>query len=341
MSATTTELTPAPLTRILLGFCRSRLLMSAAEVNLFGLLATGGRTEPQLRAELNLHPRYARDFLDALTSLGVLTKEGDQYTNTELAARFLDPGRPSYLGGFLELAAGMQWTAWGRLTRALRTGEIQISSTADTGRELFRASVDDDPERVRRFMAAMDSHSTRIGDELARRVDWSSYQTFADIGGARGNLAAHIVLGQPHLRGICFDRPASELFFTEHIAVKGLTGKVVFQAGDFFTDPLPAADVLIYGHVLHDWDPETRKALIRRAYQALRPGGALIIYDRMIDDQLSDPDVLLFSLTFMLTSAGGSEYRVGECLQWLRDAGFTEITATPILENHTFVLARR
>lgn len=342
MSTTaTTELTPTPLTSILLGFCRSRLLMTAVEVNLFGLLATGGRTEPQLRTELNLHPRYARDFLDALALLGVLSKDGDRYLNSELAARFLDPNRPSYLGGFLELASGLQWTAWGRLTRALRTGEIQVASTSDTGRELFRTSVDDDPERVRRFMAAMDSHSSRIGDELARRIDWSGYKTFADIGGARGNLATHIVLGQPHLRGICFDRPASELFFSEHIGAKGLTGQVTFQAGDFFTDPLPTVDALIYGHVLHDWDPEARKALIRRAYQALRPGGALIIYDRMIDDQLSDPEVLLFSLTFMLTSAGGSEYRVSECVQWLHDAGFAEITTTPILENHTVAVARR
>lgn len=342
MSTTATkDLTPVALTRMLLGFCRSRLLMSAVEVGLFGLLASGGRTDEELRGELNLHPRVARDFLDALVSLGVLDKDGDQYTNGELADRYLVPAKPSFIGGFIELAADLQWTAWSRLTRALRTGEMQVSTVPDAGAELFRTPVVKDPDRIGRFMTAMDSHSTRIGAELAQRVDWSKYSNFADIGGARGNLAARIVIGQPQLRGVCFDRAASEPFFREHIESLGVAGKVTFQAGDFFTDPLPAADVLIFGHVLHDWDPETRKLLIRRAYQALHPGGALIIYDRMINDQLSDPDVLLLSLTFTLTSAGGSEYRVAECQKWLQDTGFKDITAIPILENHTFILAHR
>jgi 8-O-methyltransferase len=337
-----TATSPAPINRIILSFCRSRLLISAVEVNLFTKLAeTGPQTEVTLRDDLDLHPRYARDFLDALVSLGLLDKADERYANGALADKFLDRNKPTFVGGFLELAANVQWTAWTRFTRALRTGEVQVNSPTDNGNELFRTFVEQDPDRVRRFMSAMDSHSTRVGKELAERVDWSGYTTFADLGGARGNLAANIVLGQPHLRGICFDRPPSKSFFDEHVAALGVADKVTFQAGDFFADDLPQVDVLVYGHVLHDWDTETRRTLIRRAYRALKPGGSLIIYDRMIDDALSDPDVLIFSLTVMLTSAGGSEYRVRECDQWLREAGFSDITITPILENHTFVLARK
>jgi len=277
--------------------------------------------------------RLLRAMAEAVSELG--------YANTPVADRFLVRGGPAFLGGFIELASTTQWDSWGRFTRALRTGEHQDDSPMDNGKEMFRTYADDDPDRIRRIMTAMDSHSTRVAVPLAEHVDWARYRTFADLGGARGNLATLLVKAHPHLQGSCFDKPPAEPFFDEHVAAAGVADRVRFVGGDFFADELPRADVLIYGHVLNNWDEQTRSVLIRRAYRALSPGGLLVVYDRMIDESTLDPFVLTLSLTFMLTSPGGSQYRLQECEGWLRKAGFAEVTATPILENHTLMIARR
>ncbi|WP_314177991.1 methyltransferase [Streptomyces winkii] len=332
---------PAPLIGLNLAFAASRMLMTAVELDLFGTLDGAPATEAELRRRLNLHPRYARTFLDALLAHGLLRREDDRYHNTELAAMFLVPGKPRYIGGFIEVATRVQWQAWSRFTRALRTGEHQDDSPVDDGNELFRTRPDEDPDRIRRFMAAMDTHTGRAGTEIAERIDWSGYESVADLGGARGNLLAHLVRRLPGVRGVNVDRAPARPFFDEHVAALGVADRVSFLEADFFHDPLPATDVLVYGHVLHEWSQDTRAMLVRRAYEALPPAGSLVIYDRMLDDEAPDRDALLLSLTFMLTSPGGGEYRISECDEWLREAGFQDISFTPVLDNHTLAIARK
>ncbi|KNB51253.1 methyltransferase [Streptomyces caatingaensis] len=332
---------PAPLTRLNLAFASSRLLMSAMELGVFTVLERTAATEPELQRKLDLHPRFARTFLEALVAHELLTRDGSHYRNTELSDRYLVAGKPQYIGGFVEVATRVQWPAWGRFTRALRTGEHQDDSPVDDGNELFRTRPDKDPDRIRRFMAAMDSHTSRAGAEIAERVNWTGYRSVADLGGARGNLLAQIVQRHTQVRGVNVDRTPARPFFDEHIEGLGLADRISFLDADFFHDPLPDTDVLVYGHVLHEWSPDTRAMLVRRAYEALPEGGSLVIYDRMLDDERPDRDALLLSLTFMLTSPAGGEYRVHECEEWLREAGFLDISFTPILENHTLAIARK
>ncbi|WP_238014775.1 methyltransferase [Dactylosporangium sp. AC04546] len=335
-------LTPERFHQVLLAYCGSKTLMSAVEVDLFSVLAElGAATEEQLRRRLNLHPRFARHFLEALVALELLARDGEQYRNTPLSEVFLDRNKPSYVGGFAEMTSETFYPAWGRLTKALHTGQAQAPQPPDDDVHLFRLDSTREPERVRRFMTAMDSHSTRMGEALAELIDWRRYRTFADLGGARGNLASVIAKAHSHLTGVCFDRRQSQPFFDEHIERLGLAERITFQAGDFFSSPLPEADVLVYGHVLHDWGPDNRRQLLARAHDALRPGGALVVYDRMIDGTPTDLNRLFFSLTFMLASAGGSEYSVDECRAWLREAGFTSIEHHAVLDDHTVVVAYR
>jgi SAM-dependent methyltransferase len=334
-------LTPELIHRVLLGYGGSKLLMTAVEVDLFSTLARQPATEPELRQQLSLHPRFSRHFLDALVALQLLDRDGERYRNSEVTGHFLDRTKPTYIGGFAEMTSDTFYPAWGKLTKALRTGQAQAPLPPDDQEHLFRVNAQENPDRVRRFMTAMDSHSTRIGEELASQVDWSNRTSFADLGGARGNLAAVIAKAHPHLRGTCFDRPQSRPFFDEHIGGLGIADRVTFQAGDFFADPLPAVDVLIYGHVLHDWGPDSRKILLSRAYQALPAGGLLIIYDRMIDGGHQDLARLLYSITFMLASGGGSEYSVEECRTWLSEAGFRSIDSRSIFQDHTAFFAQK
>lgn len=333
--------TPEAIHRVLLAYCGSKALMSAVELDLFSVLAEGPATEPELRRALSLHPRFSRHFLDALVALELLVREGDHYRNSAVADHYLDRAKPTCISGFAETTSDTFYPAWGKFTKALRTGQAQAPIPPDDEDHLFRVNAKREPDRVRRFMSAMDSHSTRMGEQLASLLDWAEHSTFADLGGARGNLAATIAKAHPHLRGICFDRPQSRPFFDEHVARLGLADRVSFVDGDFFSGPLPEVDVLIYGHVLHDWGPESRQILIDNAFRALRPGGLLVIYDRMLDGGELDLERLYYSLTFMLASAGGSEYSVDECEGWLREAGFSSTSRHAALNNHHIVIGCR
>ncbi|MEU7025031.1 methyltransferase [Streptomyces sp. NPDC046203] len=327
---------PGPLIKLTIADCAAKVLHSAVTLGVFGALADGPADAARTAERTGLHHRMAADFLDALTGLGLLERTGGRYRNSALAHAYLVPGSPSYLGGFVELTNETLYDTWGRLTEALRSGAPQHLDPDKGG---FVGDEHRDPGKMKRFLAGLDAYSDRMGAELARRVDWSGHGSFTDLGGARGNLAAVLVQAHPHLRATCFDLERTRPLFTEHVGRLGLGDRIAFAGGDFFTDDLPEADVVVLGHILHGFDTDRRRALLRRVYEAVRPGGAVLVYDRMIDDDRSDPERLLSSLHMRLVSPDGSEYRVADCRTWLRDAGFTDARAEPLLGTHTLVTA--
>jgi 8-O-methyltransferase len=329
---------PMPLLQLTLAFFGARALHSAVELGVFSTLAKQPCTEPELREILGLHPRAARDFLDALVALDLLERdENNVYRPTPSTGLFLNRESPAYIGGLAEIAAHSMYHVWGNLTDALRSGRPQGPAGGD-----FLASMYANPEAGRKFMAAMDAVNGRVGLALAEAFDWGPYRSVADVGGARGNLAATLVRAYPHLAGITFDLPAVRGLFDEHIAELGLTESVTFQGGDFEQDPLPEADVLVFGHVLHGASDEDRKMLLGKAFAALPPGGRIAIYDRMIaDDRRGTPLSLLGSLNMLLTTPGGSEYTPSECRVLLEEAGFVDFAARPVAGTETLVTATK
>ncbi|MEV7795270.1 methyltransferase [Streptomyces sp. NPDC087512] len=312
----------------------SKTLLSGVELGLFSLLAKEPAREPEIRERLSLHPRATRDFLDALVGLGALERDGDVYRNSPAADLYLDEDKLGFRGGFLKML-NWQFTLWAQLTELLRTGEPQTKGP--TRFDDFYSK----PEAVRGFMVAMDGANALVGPALAKEFDWSGYRSFVDIGGARGNLAAAIVQAHPHLRGGSFDLPPVEPFFDEHVARLGLADRLDFHPGDFFTGPMPSADVLIFGHVLHDWNDEQRLTLLRKAYDALPEGGAVLIYDALVDDERRDPKNLLLSLNMQLVTAGGSEYTGADCRSWLAEAGFTRMATVPLTAADTLIVGHK
>lgn len=306
-------------------YTRAKLVQSAVEIGLFGLLAKAPATTPEICAELDIHPRIAPDFLDALAAIGLLRHEGDRYVNSTGAQRFLVPGEPDYVGGFLELATVL-YDAWSGLTATLRRG----GPPPEYRPEDLYGDEPKNPEFFAKYVEGMDSANKNVAPELARRIDWSGVRTFADIGGCRGNVSAALVRAHPHLTGTVYDVKPTEPYFHEHMARLGTADKVRFQAGDFFREELPSADVLIFGHVLHDWSPEHRRMLLGKAADALAGGGTVVVYDRMIDDERTNLPNLLLSLNMIIGTPGGSEYTVGECHTWLAEAGF-RVRSTEVL----------
>ncbi|CAM3691774.1 methyltransferase [Kibdelosporangium persicum] len=339
MSTTTPTPSARPLIELGTSFWRGKTLLSAVEIGLFTELGDGSCTAEELRAKLDLHPRAASHFLDALVALDVLERTDGRYRNTEASAYFLDENKDTYLGGWMRQASAHLFRAWGGLTESLRTGKPFIGwDSADYFERLY-----EDMDERRNFIAAMDAWTTHIARELAAGVDWSRHHDFVDVGGARGNLSAWLVKAQPHLSGTVFDRPELEPLFAEHMARHGTAEQVRFVTGDFFTESLPEADVLIFGHILHDWDDDERRALVARAYESVRPGGVVVIYDRMIDDdRRRNVTGLLGCLNLLVVTPGGSEYTVAECRAYAAAAGFGETTTLPLYDGlETAVIARK
>lgn len=326
--------TPAGIIRLGNMFCDAKALLTAVELGLFTVLhEKGPLTQEEIRAELGLHGRSLSDFLSLLTALGTLERSDGRYRNSAGPDAFLVRSKPEYVGGFLERSNRNLYPAWGRLAEALRTGEQQSGSDFET--------VTKNPQILRQFVGMMDALTHVVGPELARDYDWSGHASVLDVGGARGNLCSIIVKNNPHLTGQVFDLPAMEPLFDEKVAEYGLTGKVVFQGGSFFTDPLPSADAVVLGHVLHDWDKEQRAALIKKAYASVNPGGALLIYDRMLEDEPLHIENLVISLDMLLVTDGGEEYPVSEVVQVAKEAGFASTEVSPLSEYDTLVVCHK
>ena len=316
-------MTPDRIMQLGLGFWGSKTLLSAIEVGLFTELASGPLSASELTARLGFHPRSARDFFDALVSLGMLEREDEHYRNTAETGRFLVRGEPSYIGGFLEMANKRLYPFWGSLTEGLRTGAPQ-NEVKSGGAGLFE-EVYSDPDRLRLFLGAMTGLSMGASCAITEKFPWKNYKKVVDVGGAQGGLLVQLCIAHPHLHGTNFDLAVVGPVFSEYVASHGLSERLKFQTGNFFEDALPSADVITMGHILHDWNLDEKRMLLEKAYRALPQGGALIVFEALIDDQRqTNAFGLLMSLNMLIETPGGFDYTGADCSGWMRDAGFRE-----------------
>jgi len=320
-----------------LGFWASKALLSAVEMGLFTELARQPESGEALRDRLGLHPRSSRDFLDALVALGFLERAEGVYRNTAATDLFLDKHKPSYIGGVLEMANSRLYRFWGGLTEALRTGQLQ--NEAKSGETPFFQALYADPARLKGFLAAMTGLSHGANLAIARQFPWHEHETFVDVGTAQGDLAVQIALANEHLIGAGFDLPEVAPVFEDYIEQNGVQARLRFVAGDFFADELPKADVLVMGHILHDWSLDEKQTLIRKAHDALPKGGALIVYESIIDDERSKNAFgLLMSLNMLIETEEGFDYTAADCMGWMTDAGFTTTHAEHLIGPDSMVI---
>jgi len=317
------QVTPEAILQLGFAFWGSKTLLSAIELGVFSELADGGALDGQaLRARLALHPRSARDFFDALVALGMLEREEDRYYNTPATELFLDRAKPSYVGGILEMANARLYPFWGSLTEGLRTGAPQ--NEAKGGGSFFEALYAD-PDRLAQFAQAMSAISVGAAQAIAAKFPWQDHKSVIDIGCAEGAVPVQIALAYEHITGGGFDLPPIGPIFDDYVARFRLGERLSFTPGDFFADPLPQADVLVMGHILHDWDIDEKRLLLRKAYDALPDGGALIVYEAIIDDERRNNTFgLLMSLNMLIETPGGFDYTGADCRSWMQETGFRE-----------------
>ena len=327
------QLDPSHILQVGTGFWASKTLLSAVELQLYTHLGDGPLTGAELESRLGLHERATYDFLDALVSLHLLARDGDgpsaQYRNTPETGAFLNSASPTYVGGILEMMNARLFGYWNGLTEALQTGQPQ-NEVKHTGAPMFEALYAD-PDRLEQFMRAMSGISLGNFHLLAEAVDFSRYATLCDIGGATGQLATIVAARHPHLACTTFDLPVVAAIAEKTIANAGLTDRVTAAAGDFLTDPLPRADVITMGMILHDWNLDGKRHLIAAAYDALPVGGALIVIENLIDDARRENAFgLLMSLNMLIEFGDAFDFTGSDLAGWCTDAGFQRFEVVPL-----------
>ena len=324
---------PSHIMQIGSGFWASKILLTAVELELFTQLGSESMTGHELGQRLGLRSRAVYDFLDALVALGFLDRDGDgrdgRYRNTTDTATFLDKAKPTYIGGILEMFNARLYEFWGGLTDALQTGEPQ-NEIKSTGQSLFD-ELYADPARLEQFMQAMVGISLGNFHALAERFDFSKYATVCDVGGATGQLSIILAERHPHLRCTTFDLPVVAPIAARSIAAAGVADRVVTAMGDFMADPLPRADVITMGMILHDWNLDRKMHLIRSAYDALPDGGAFIVIENIIDDaRRENAFALMMSLNMLIEFGDAFDFTGADFTGWCREVGFRRVEIVPL-----------
>ncbi|MES2778143.1 MAG: methyltransferase [Bacteroidota bacterium] len=330
MQSTTQQLSAGGIMQVGMGFWPSKVLLTAVNEGLFTSLAEQPLSLPEIKKKSgwNCTDRHGLDFLDTLLALKFLQRNGigesAVYSNSEETDFFLDKNKPSYMGGFLEMANNRLFRFWANLDDGLRTGNAQ-NEIKDGGDNLF-AAIYQSPELLRGFINAMSGISIGNFRALATGFDFSKYQTLCDIGGAGGMLSIQVAKANPHIQCTSFDLAPVEPIAKEIIEKFGFSNKIKTAAGDFFTDNFPKADIITMGMILHDWSEEKKMELVKKAYDALPDGGAFVAIENIIDNERNQNVFgLTMSLNMLIETAEGFDFTLDDFSRWTKEAGFKSV----------------
>ncbi len=327
------QLDPGRIMQTATGFWASKVLLTAVELNLFTVLDEGSLTADELGGVLELSARGRLDFFDALVALGFLERDGDgpagRYRNTPETGAFLNRKSPTYIGGMPEMLNSRLFGFWNHLGAALRTGQPQ-NEVKTHGKHIFEELYAHE-NKLYEFLTAMTGFQAGNFTILAEKFAFDRYKTVTDVGGALALLSCIVGKRHPHLSFSSFDLPPVATHAREHVAMAGMNGRIEVVSGDFFADPLPAADVVTMGNILHDWNLEKKKVLIAKAYAALPEGGALVCIENLIDDARRENAFgLLMSLNMLIEFGDAFDYTGADFRGWCTEAGFKRFEIIPL-----------
>ncbi len=337
--------TPDPtfVAQTLSAFWASQVLLTAVQFDLFTLLGDGAMKGPQIEKAMGLHPRATYDFLDSLVAMKILDREGDgsngRYKNTPDSLAFLDRRSETYIGGLAEMFKLRLWNSWNKLDESLKTGKPATLEAADGEKGAFD-KIYGNPATLVPFLDAMDGFQRAPFTALAEKFDFSPYKTVTDVGGALALLSRLIAAKNPHLTATSFDLPQVTPHAYKYINAARLRDQVAAVSGDFFVDPLPSADVITMGNILHDWDLEHKMFLIKKAYDVLPEGGALIVVESIIDNERrTNVPALLLSLNMLIEMGPAFNFSDAEFRNWCEEIGFKRFESLHLIGDSWAAIA--
>lgn len=317
------SVTPERIMNLANAFYGSCVLFAASDAGVFGHLAGGGDgTTEGVASACGLHAHACRLLLDACVAVGLLEKSEGRYRNADDVQAFLVPGKPGNLSGAIRYNRDV-YAAWGKLGQFLRSGVPVEEPREHLGR---------DEARTRAFVLAMHGRALGIGTAVMRHIDLSGAKRLLDLGGGPGTYAVLAAQRNPELRCTVIELPAVAAIAEELIAKAGVGDRVEMLPGSYHDTPYPGEQdiVHIFG-VLHQESPEAIRAVLRKAWDALSPGGRIHIMDMMTDGtRTSPPFSALFAVNMALTTHHGWVFSDGDLRGWLGEAGFTDIEIGPL-----------
>jgi len=326
------------------GFCSSKILMSAVNFGLFTMLAEKkSMSARQIKTQLHFKctDRQVYDYLDALLGMDFLQREGvlssAVYYNSTESDMFLDKNKPLYMGTYIEMLNNRLNGFWDNFEEGLLTGK---SPGGFNGGHHFFEEIQHDPVRLKGFVNAMNGMQMGNFEAFASKFDFSGYTTLTDAGGCGGLLSLTVARQHPHMHCTSFDLPALQPIARFSIREAGLEERVSTESGDFFVDPLPAAEVVVMSNILHNWGEKKKIELMKAAYKALPPGGVLVAIENIIDSERKNNVFgLMMSLNILFEAESGFDYTFWDFQQWANISGFSSAEMIPLAGADSAIIA--
>lgn len=315
----------SPVLELLGAFRRSKTMFAAVTLGVFDALSGGPRSLDELAGKIGADADALERLLDACVGLQLLCRRGDRYENAPVAATYLTSASPHRLTGYINYSNEVMWQLWSHLEDAVREGTHRWKQTYGWDGPIFSHFFKTDAAK-REFLMGMHGFGLISSPAVVDAFDLGRFTRFVDLGGATGHLAIAACRRWPHLCGVVFDLPEAVPLAGEIVRAASASDRIEIVAGDFFSDPLPPGDLFALGRILHDWSEEKILILLRRIHDALPPGGAVLVVEKLLSDDKSGPPWAQLQNLNMLTCTEGKERTLGEYETLLKQSGFADVT---------------
>jgi len=353
-------LSPIAIREIAVGFQRSRVLLTAFELDIFTALSKGARPSNQVAKALGTEKRATDRLMNALSSMGFLRKRGGLFSNATFASRFLVKGKPEYMAGLMHTAH--LWNTWSTLTRAVRRGTSVVAGHTDAGAAKWRAA----------FIAAMHERASKIAQSVVGMLDLSRVCSVLDVGGGSGAYSMAFARVKKGLKATVFDLPDIIPLTRKYVKKDGFLDRVDFIAGDYTTDdlgqgdqrdqsrrvhntgvntsgntgpgsrPRQGFDLIFLSAIVHSNSIPENRRLVRKCVKALNPGGQVVVQDFIMNEDRTGPaPAALFTLNMLVGTDAGDTYTESEVRSWMKAAGLRSTVRKDTEFGTTLIIGRK
>ena len=327
---------------IVCGYIGAQAFFTGCKLRVFEELGQRAATAEDLAKRVNIHPVGCRRLLVALARLGLVERDGEIYRNSELgdycssrSAVNLEPvammGDPFY-------------HLFEYLPDALREYGPRWQQALGTSKEDVFGALYEDPLRLRRFAQMMNAFSIPQGALIAERFDFAPYRCLMDVAGGPGGQALQIGLRHTHLRGIITDLPPVCEIANKWIEAYELSDRFSAVPADLFEGAYPAgADIILLGHILHDWSDNSCRKILRNCFEALPADGVLLVSETVLRPDFSGSTfALMKDLTMMVAcESEGRERTEAEYQTLLNETGFKISEVIRLDAPRDLIIARK
>jgi acetylserotonin O-methyltransferase len=313
-----------PILELLDAFRCSKVLFTAVALGIFDRLERGVATLDELARSSNADADALERLLNACVYLKLLARKEAKYANTPVASAYLCSGSPLRITGYLNYSNSVLWKMWEHLEDAVREGTHRWPQTFGSDGPIFSHFFRNEADK-REFLLGMHGQGQISSPEVVKVFDLSRFRKLVDLGGATGHLAMAACQHYAHLQAVVFDLPMAVPLAKEMITESDVADRVEVIAGDFFTEQLPEADLFVVGRILHDWSEDKIQRLLAKIYERLPKGGALLVCEKLLNDDKTGPRWAVLQSLNMLICTEGKERTLAEYDVLLKAAGFRTV----------------